>query len=120
MRISDWSSDVCSSDLRQILQRLGGAVVAECRRQVEQRDIAEEGYEQQGHGARRQCGAAIGEQDGGEKGACQDNGERRPGLLGGGSARRKQPQPVPQAGGRGTASEPGKADTFPPRALSAA
>src|SRR3546814_12609293 len=89
MRISDWSSDVCSSDLRQILQRLGGAVVAECRWQVEQRDIAEEGYEQQGHGARRQCGAAIGEQDGGEKGECQDNGDRRHGLLGGGADRRR-------------------------------
>src|SRR3546814_4908419 len=44
MRISDWSSDVCSSDLREDVRERFARILAECRRGVRMDDNARRSY----------------------------------------------------------------------------
>src|SRR3546814_19689206 len=92
MRISDWSADVCSSDLRQARRErraAAGAAGPASDRELRPGDVAEQRRQRSGHGA-----AGLG-QCGGD-GAADDNGARW--------AWRPVPEPAggTASGGRGT------------------
>src|SRR3546814_16413014 len=71
MRISDWSSDVCSSDLVPVDAAVAGDLRQACRHVDEGVPVAAAGFEQQ-HPAARVFGQAVGKHAAGGTGTDDD------------------------------------------------
>src|SRR3546814_15555274 len=97
MRISDWSSDVCSSDLREEL-RPGGVErgVRSCERKLCLSDVRTAAEEGRGQAPRKRWGLQARQLSAGPNGSGRTAGQNAPGIfqIGRASARERGCQSV--------------------------